>query len=76
MSLSSPSTGPPPRIADRRSVLIDLAETGRQLVDELLVGHVANENRLPAALPPERRTELADLLRQLLISLGDVPPES
>lgn len=62
--------------ANRRSVLIDLTGPGRQLVDELLVGHIANENRLLAALPPQRRTELADLLRTLLISLGDVPPES
>lgn len=61
--------------ANRRSVHIDLTAEGRQLVDDLLVGHIANENHLLAALSPERRTQLADLLRQLLTSLGDIPPE-
>jgi DNA-binding MarR family transcriptional regulator len=61
---------------NRRSVLIELTEVGRHLVDDLLAGHLANETRLLAALSPQRRTELAELLRTLLSSLGDVPAQT
>lgn len=58
---------------NRRSVLIDLTPRGRTLVDDILGGHVDNENRLLASLDPNDRERLADLLRTLLTSLGDVP---
>jgi hypothetical protein len=38
-----------------------------------LADHVANEARLLAALGPREREQLADLLRGLLIGLGDTP---
>ncbi|GAA0361001.1 MarR family transcriptional regulator [Actinoallomurus spadix] len=56
---------------DRRSVRVRLTERGRALVDEIVGLHVANEARLLSSLSPERRTELAGLLRDLLDSLGD-----
>ncbi|WP_232376559.1 MarR family winged helix-turn-helix transcriptional regulator [Amycolatopsis aidingensis] len=57
----------------RRRVVIDLSVRGRELVDDILLGHVDNENRLLAALNPEEREQLARLLRTLLIGLGDEP---
>lgn len=58
---------------NRRSVLIDLTSEGRELVDELVAGHIDNENRLLASLTPTARDNLAQLLRTLLTDLGDTP---
>ncbi|MCO5994205.1 MarR family winged helix-turn-helix transcriptional regulator [Actinoallomurus rhizosphaericola] len=60
---------------DRRSVRVRLTERGRALVDEVVGLHVANEARLLASLSPDRRRELADLLRDLLGSFGDTSIE-
>ncbi|MCO5972741.1 MarR family winged helix-turn-helix transcriptional regulator [Actinoallomurus soli] len=60
---------------DRRSVRVRLTERGRALVDEVVGLHVANEARLLASLSPDRRMELADLLRDLLESFGDTSIE-
>lgn len=59
--------------ANRRMVLITLTDEGRAMVDTLLEGHVANEERLLAGLTAEDREQLAGLLRKLLASLGDAP---
>ncbi|WP_131736846.1 MarR family winged helix-turn-helix transcriptional regulator [Actinomadura roseirufa] len=56
---------------DRRSVRIRLTAEGLALVDEVVGLHVANEDRLLAALEPADRDRLAGLLRTLLESLGD-----
>ncbi|MFG1941521.1 MarR family winged helix-turn-helix transcriptional regulator [Nonomuraea sp. NPDC048826] len=56
---------------DRRSVRIRLTEAGRELIDELVPRHVANEARLLSGLDAEDRDHLVRLLRQLLESLGD-----
>ena len=56
---------------DRRSVRVQLTPAGRALVDDLLAGHVANEERILAALSPAERELLAGLLRTLSESLGD-----
>ncbi|MCE7083033.1 MarR family winged helix-turn-helix transcriptional regulator [Streptomyces sp. ST2-7A] len=56
---------------NRRRVLITLTTEGLELVDRLVTGHVAHEDRLLATLGPEDREITADLLRRLLISLGD-----
>ncbi|WP_327047987.1 MarR family transcriptional regulator [Microbispora sp. NBC_01189] len=56
---------------DRRSVRVRLTGRGLALVDEMLAPHVANEERLLAALDPRDRDHLADALRTLLASLGD-----
>ncbi len=54
---------------DRRGTLVELTESGRAVVDEAVVAHVANEERLLAALSPAKRAQLAGLLRELLLSL-------
>lgn len=56
---------------DRRSVRIRLSPRGLEIVDELVGLHVANEERLLAALSPDERGRLAAALRTLLASLGD-----
>ncbi|MFF5206821.1 MarR family winged helix-turn-helix transcriptional regulator [Streptosporangium sp. NPDC000396] len=60
---------------NRRSVLITLTDRGRRLVDDLVVDHVDHETRLLTALSPSEQEHLAELLRKLLASLGDVSPE-
>ncbi len=58
--------------SNRRMVLITLTGEGRAVVDALLAGHVANEERLLAGLTDEDRERLSGLLCKLLTSLGDV----
>ncbi|MFI7452130.1 MarR family winged helix-turn-helix transcriptional regulator [Nonomuraea sp. NPDC049714] len=60
---------------DRRTVRIRLTERGRELIDELLTAHVANEARLLSGLAPADRDHLVALLRGLLESLGDTALE-
>ncbi|GAA1237190.1 MarR family transcriptional regulator [Prauserella halophila] len=60
--------------ANRRSVLITLTEPGRTLVDSVVVDHVELEATLLGGLDPREQEQLADLLRRLLIGLGDHPP--
>lgn len=61
---------------NRRSVVIALTPSGLSLVDDVLVPHVTNEDRLLASLSEEEREQLASLLRTLLVGLGDVPPQA
>ncbi|MFE1595167.1 MarR family winged helix-turn-helix transcriptional regulator [Nocardia sp. NPDC058705] len=56
---------------DRRSIFVQLTAEGRELVDRLLPLHVANEQRLLAALGSTDRAQLADLLRTLAVALND-----
>lgn len=56
---------------NRRSVLITLTARGRELVDEVVASHVANEVRLLESLSPREQEQLAGLLRKLLLGLGD-----
>lgn len=58
-----------------RSVWITLTDEGRELVGSIMAGHVENEARLLNALTADEQRQLADLLRKLLIHLGDLPPE-
>ena len=53
---------------DRRGTLVALTGKGRQVVDEALLAHLANEERLLTALSPRERGQLTDLLRKLLVS--------
>jgi len=57
--------------ADRRSVRVRLTDAGLELIDRLVPQHVANEERLLAALSPEDREALTALLRTLAVGLGD-----
>jgi DNA-binding MarR family transcriptional regulator len=59
---------------DGRSVLVTLTDLGRELFDTVAPVHLANEDRILAALRPEERGELASLLRILLIEF-DQPAE-
>ena len=56
---------------NRRTVVVALTPTGRDLVDRAVVAHVDNEQRILAALDPHQRAGLAATLRTLLLSLGD-----
>jgi DNA-binding MarR family transcriptional regulator len=56
---------------NRRSIVITLTPAGRELMDAILAAHLANERRLLAALSPAQQRQLQDLLRTLLIGLGD-----
>lgn len=55
---------------DRRGVRVRLTPAGHALVDEALPTHIALEHALLSALPLDRRDALADLLRELLISVS------
>jgi hypothetical protein len=59
------------RTGDRRKVLVRLTEQGVALVDDVLVGHVAAEREILAALSPRQQHDLARLLRTTLLALGD-----
>lgn len=58
-----------PDPADRRALLIELTRDGRRTIDRAMTRHVANEDRILAALTKKERRELAALLRKLLVSL-------
>jgi DNA-binding MarR family transcriptional regulator len=53
---------------DRRGTLVALTDKGRQVVDQAVVAHLANEERLLTALSARERGQLTDLLRKLLVS--------
>ena len=57
-----------PDPTDRRGRLVALTDRGLELVDAAVVDHLANEERLLAALDGDEREQLAGLLRKLLMS--------
>ncbi|MFD1828489.1 MULTISPECIES: MarR family winged helix-turn-helix transcriptional regulator [Streptomyces] len=54
-----------PDPSDRRGVLVRLTESGRDHADRALAGLLEQERAILARLSPDRRDELAGLLRQL-----------
>jgi DNA-binding MarR family transcriptional regulator len=56
---------------DGRGVNVTLTAEGKRLIDAALPDHLANEQRLLAALTPAQRKALTNTLRRLLESLGD-----
>jgi len=60
---------------DRRKVLVRLTQAGRELVDQVVGGHLDTERELLGTLSPTQQATLARLLRSVLVGLGDVPPE-
>lgn len=58
-----------PDYDDRRKLIITLSSSGFNLIERLVEEHLANEERILAALSADQRQELATLLRRLLISL-------
>jgi DNA-binding MarR family transcriptional regulator len=63
------SRQPDPR--DRRGTLVRLSAKGKALIDTAATQHVVNENRLLAGLRAREQSQLTELLKKLLISLGD-----
>jgi DNA-binding MarR family transcriptional regulator len=57
-----------PDPSDRRGTLVHLTRKGERTVDAAVAGHIANEERLLAALSSTERRTLATLLRKLLVS--------
>ncbi|HYR93363.1 MAG TPA: MarR family transcriptional regulator [Methylomirabilota bacterium] len=53
---------------DRRGRLVELTPKGLRLVDEAVVAHFANEDRLLKGLTARERSDLAGLLKKLLLS--------
>jgi DNA-binding MarR family transcriptional regulator len=53
---------------DRRGTLVALTDKGREVLDEAVVAHLANEERLLSGLSAAERGQLAKLLRKLLVS--------
>jgi DNA-binding MarR family transcriptional regulator len=61
---------------DRRSTLVTLTRSGRTLVEAAAAGLMAVEQEALAGLSTQRRQQLANLLHELLLTLGDdAPPE-
>ena len=57
--------------SDRRKVIVRLTPRGLDLVDEVVIGHMAAERALLSALSPRQQSDLAALLRTALLGLGD-----
>lgn len=57
---------------NRRSVLVELTDRGRAVIDEVAPLHVAAEGALLATLTTEEVEQLAGLLAKLLHGLGDL----
>ena len=55
--------------SDRRGVLVALTRAGLTRVDAAVTAHVANEARILAPLTRTEQTQLAGLLRKLLVEL-------
>lgn len=53
---------------DARSLPVELTDAGLALTEKAMAAHMANEERILAALTPAERTQLAGLLRKLLVS--------
>lgn len=58
---------------DRRGTLVSLTSKGKALIDAATTKHVANERRLLSALSQREQQQLGELLRTLLVHLGDTP---
>ncbi len=60
-----------PDPSDRRGTLVRLTAKGKALIDAAAAEHAANEERLLAVLTATEQRQLGDLLRKVLIDLGD-----
>ena len=56
---------------DRRKVIVRLTKQGLDLVDEVVLTHMATERQILSALSPRQQRDLAHLLRTTLLALGD-----
>ena len=60
---------------DRRGILVELTEQGRELIDRAVISHVTNEARLLQPLSGDEQQTLAVLLGKWLSSLEDQAKE-
>lgn len=60
-----------PGAADRRSLPVTLTAAGKDLIEAVMPDHLANEKRLLAGLDSTTQQDLARLLRQAALALGD-----
>lgn len=60
---------------DRRGRLVRLTQKGKAQIDTATPKHVANEERLLSSLSAREQLQLGELLRKLLLSLGDAGEE-
>lgn len=68
-----------PHPTDRRSVLVEITDRGRRLLDELVPELIVREKEWSAPLPPARREQLIrtlGVLQDHLRHLGDQPASS
>ena len=56
---------------DRRKVIVRLTRQGLDIVEEVVVDHMATERQILADLSPRQQHDLAHLLRKTLLALGD-----
>ena len=56
---------------DRRKVIVRLTKSGVDLVDKVLRSHTETEDEILRTLTDRQRKELANLLRTVLLALGD-----
>ncbi len=54
---------------DRRSILVELTDSGRVLIDEVCLAYIATEEDMVKVLSPAERGELVGLLKKLLVDL-------
>lgn len=58
-----------PDATDRRGVLVELTESGRELLDEAVAANTASELSLVGRMTPEQVARLGRLLREMLSNL-------
>jgi DNA-binding MarR family transcriptional regulator len=56
---------------DRRGSQVRLTAKAKTLIDAATTKHLANEQRLVSPLTPAEQRQLSELLRKLLVGLGD-----
>ncbi len=56
---------------DRRKVIVRLTRQGLDVVEEVVVDHMATERQILADLSSRQQHDLAHLLRKTLLALGD-----
>lgn len=59
------------RTHDRRKVIVHLTKQGLDVVEEVVVAHMATEREILAALSSRQQHQPANLLRTTLLTLGD-----
>jgi DNA-binding MarR family transcriptional regulator len=60
---------------DRRGIIVELTDHGRELVDAAIAANVASDQQLLARLSPAEAAALEDLLRTLLVALEGAEPD-